>query len=70
MSLCYRLGRTSAAAGCVSEAAALTPFSHLVLYTRGLVHSASSEWEEARQCYRNALAIHPTHVDSLLQLGE
>ncbi|XP_038214313.1 tetratricopeptide repeat protein 7B [Zerene cesonia] len=67
--LCLRLGRSSAAAGCVSEAAALTPFSHLVLYTRGRVHSASGEWEEARQCYQNALAIHPTHIDSMVQLG-
>lgn len=67
--LCIRLGRVSAAAGCVSEAASLTPFSHLVLYTRGLVHAASSEWEEARQCFQNALAIHPTHLDSMVQLG-
>ncbi|XP_041980306.1 tetratricopeptide repeat protein 7B [Aricia agestis] len=67
--LCLRLGRVSAAAGCVSEAAALTPFSHLVLHTRGLVHAASEEWEEARQCFQNALAIHPTHLDSLVQLG-
>ncbi|XP_053604551.1 tetratricopeptide repeat protein 7B [Plodia interpunctella] len=67
--LCLRLDRVSAAAGCVSEAAALMPFSHLVLYTRGLVHAASSEWEEARQCFQNALAIHPTHLDSIVQLG-
>ncbi|CAH0675738.1 unnamed protein product [Chilo suppressalis] len=67
--LCLRLGRVSAAAGCVSEAAALTPYSHLVLYTRGLVHAASNEWEEARQCFQNALAIHPTHLDSMVQLG-
>ncbi|CAG5054643.1 unnamed protein product [Parnassius apollo] len=67
--LCLRLDRTHAAAGCVSEAAALTPHSHLVLYTRGLVHAASSEWEEARQCFQNALAIHPTHLDSMVQLG-
>ncbi|XP_063891491.1 tetratricopeptide repeat protein 7B [Helicoverpa armigera] len=67
--LCLRLGRVSAAAGCVSEAATLTPFSHLVLYTRGLVHAASSEWDEARQCFQNALAIHPTHLDSMVQLG-
>ncbi|XP_023935634.2 tetratricopeptide repeat protein 7B [Bicyclus anynana] len=67
--LCLRLDRVGAAAGCVSEAAALTPFSHLVLYTRGLVHAASAEWDEARQCFQNALAIHPTHLDSLVQLG-
>ncbi|XP_026744369.1 tetratricopeptide repeat protein 7B-like [Trichoplusia ni] len=67
--LCLRLGRVSAAAGCVSEATALTPFSHLVLHTRGLVHAASSEWDEARQCFQNALAIHPTHLDSMVQLG-
>ncbi|KAL0830889.1 hypothetical protein ABMA28_002991 [Loxostege sticticalis] len=67
--LCLRLGRVSAAAGCVSEAAALTPFSHLVLYTRGRVHAASGEWEEARTCFQNALAIHPTHLDSIVQLG-
>ncbi|XP_060801428.1 tetratricopeptide repeat protein 7B [Amyelois transitella] len=67
--LCLRLDRVSAAAGCVSEAAALMPFSHLVMYTRGLVHAASSEWEEARQCFQNALAIHPTHLDSIVQLG-
>ncbi|XP_069357886.1 tetratricopeptide repeat protein 7B [Maniola hyperantus] len=67
--LCLRLDRVGAAAGCVSEAATLTPFSHLVLYTRGLVHAASAEWDEARQCFQNALAIHPTHLDSLVQLG-
>ncbi|CAB3221778.1 unnamed protein product [Arctia plantaginis] len=67
--LCLRLGRVNAATGCVSEAATLTPFSHLVLYTRGLVHAAGSEWEEARQCFQNALAIHPTHLDSIVQLG-
>ncbi|XP_037296214.1 tetratricopeptide repeat protein 7B [Manduca sexta] len=67
--ICLRLGRVSAAAGCVSEATALTPFSHLVLYTRGMVHAASNEWEEARQCFQNALAIHPTHLDSMVQLG-
>lgn len=47
----------------------MTPFSHLVLYTRGLVHAASNEWDEARQCFQNALAIHPTHIDSMVQLG-
>ncbi|XP_068634003.1 tetratricopeptide repeat protein 7B [Battus philenor] len=67
--LCLRLGRTHEAAGCVAEAAGFTPHSHLVLYTRGLVHAASSEWEEARQCFQNALAIHPTHLDSMIQLG-
>ncbi|XP_013146967.1 PREDICTED: tetratricopeptide repeat protein 7B [Papilio polytes] len=67
--VCCRLDRTHAAAGCVAEAAALTPHSHLVLYTRGLVHAASGEWEEARGCFQNALAIHPTHLDSMVQLG-
>ncbi|CAH2084368.1 unnamed protein product [Euphydryas editha] len=67
--LCLRLGRVSAAAGCVSEAAALTPFSHLVFYTRGLVHAAGAEWSEARTCFQDALAIHPTHLDSIVQLG-
>ncbi|XP_045449881.1 tetratricopeptide repeat protein 7B [Melitaea cinxia] len=67
--LCLRLGRVSAAAGCVSEAAALTPFSHLVFYTRGLVHAASAEWSEARTCFQDALAVHPTHLDSIVQLG-
>ncbi|XP_072933032.1 tetratricopeptide repeat protein 7B [Epargyreus clarus] len=67
--LCLRLGRNTAAAGCVAEAAALTPYSHLVLYTRGMVHAACNEWEEARQCFQNALAIHPTHLDSMVQLG-
>ncbi|XP_013173159.1 PREDICTED: tetratricopeptide repeat protein 7B [Papilio xuthus] len=66
--LCLRLDRTHAAAGCVAEAAALTPHSHLVLYTRGLVHAARCEWEEARACFQNALAIHPTHLDSMVQL--
>ncbi|KPJ16062.1 hypothetical protein RR48_06017 [Papilio machaon] len=63
------LDRTHAAAGCVAEAAALTPHSHLVLYTRGLVHAANCEWEEAQACFQNALAIHPTHLDSMVQLG-
>ncbi|KAM3955692.1 tetratricopeptide repeat domain 7 [Aphomia sociella] len=67
--LCLRLDRVSAAAGCVSEAAALTPFSHLVLHTRGLVHAASGEWEAARQSFQDALAVHPTHLDSIVQLG-
>lgn len=43
----------------------------VVIYSqRGLVHAASAEWEEARQCFQNALAIHPTHLDSMVQLGE
>ncbi|XP_063381908.1 tetratricopeptide repeat protein 7B [Cydia fagiglandana] len=67
--LCLRLGRVAAAAGCVAEAAALAPASHEVLYTRGLVHEASQEWEEARQCFQNALALHPTHLDSIVHLG-
>lgn len=36
-----RSGRASAAAGCVAEAAALTPFSHLVLYTVSFVALSS-----------------------------
>ncbi|CAH2047655.1 unnamed protein product, partial [Iphiclides podalirius] len=36
---------------------------------RGLVHAASSQWEDARQCFQDALAIHPTHLDSMVQLG-
>ncbi|GBP53931.1 Tetratricopeptide repeat protein 7B [Eumeta japonica] len=67
--LCLRSRRAEAAAGCVAEAAALAPYSHLVFYTRGLVHGASGEWEEARQCFQNAIAIHPTHLDSIIQLG-
>ncbi|KAI8422060.1 hypothetical protein MSG28_009957 [Choristoneura fumiferana] len=67
--LCLRLGRVAAAAGCVAEAATLTPHSHLVLYTRGMVHETSGEWEEARQCFQNALALHPTHLDSIVHLG-
>lgn len=37
---------------------------------RGQVHAAGGEWEEARLCFQNALAIHPTHLDTIVQLGE
>ncbi|XP_052755595.1 uncharacterized protein LOC113510897 [Galleria mellonella] len=67
--LCLRMDRVSAAAGCVAEAAALTPYSHLVLYTRGLVQAADGSWAEARQSFQDALAVHPTHLDSIVQLG-
>ncbi|XP_059057458.1 tetratricopeptide repeat protein 7B [Achroia grisella] len=67
--LCLRLDRVSAASGCVAEAAALAPHSHLVLYTRGLVQAADGAWGAARQSFQDALALHPTHLDSIVQLG-
>lgn len=34
-----------------------------------MVHSQKQEWSEARQCFENAVAINPGHVNSLVQLG-
>ncbi|KAJ8670137.1 hypothetical protein QAD02_001396 [Eretmocerus hayati] len=53
----------------IQEASNIFPMSHLVMYTRGLLHEYKKEYEEAKQCYLNATAINPTHVKSLQHLG-
>lgn len=67
--LCLKINKIPLAWECVNEAASLQPYSHLVLYTRGLVHAARHEWEEARHSFQNALAVHPTHLDTIINLG-
>lgn len=34
-----------------------------------MVHCQKGEWAEARQCFQNAISINPSHVNSLVQLG-
>lgn len=44
--------------------------SYHLMHIRGLIHQYKSEYEEARQCFENSLAINPSHVSSLFQLGK
>jgi len=55
---------------CVQEAKLLMPMNYHLMYIRGLIHQHKSEFEEARQCFENSLAINPSHVCSLFQLGK
>jgi len=55
---------------CVQEAKLLMPMSYHLMYVRGLIHQNKNEFEEARQCFENSLAINPSHVCSLFQLGK
>merc|ERR1719510_152010 len=55
---------------CVNEARTLMPMSYNLLYVKGLIYEFKCEFEEARQCFENSLAINPSHVSSLFQLGK
>ena len=46
------------------------PMSYHLLYVCGLIHESKCEFEEARQYFENSLAINPSHVSSLFQLGK
>ena len=48
----------------------LMPMSYNLLYVKGLIYEFKCEFEEARQCFENSLAINPSHVSSLFQLGK
>lgn len=46
------------------------PMSYHLMYVRGLIHEVKHEFEDARQCYENSLAINPSHVSSLHHLAK
>jgi tetratricopeptide (TPR) repeat protein len=48
----------------------LMPMSYHLMYVRGLIHEVKHEFEDARQCYENSLAINPSHVSSLHHLAK
>merc|ERR1719361_3150448 len=52
------------------EAKLLMPMSYHLMHIRGLLYQHKNEFEEARQCFENSLAINPSHVSSLFQLGK
>ena len=54
---------------CATEARSLSPLSYHLTHVRGLIFEAKGEYEEARQCYENALAVNPSHVQSLQHLA-
>ena len=58
-----------AAEMCSTEARSLSPLSYHLTHVRGLIFEAKEEFEEARQCYENALAVNPSHVQSLQHLA-
>jgi len=35
---------------------------------RGLFHEKRNEFNEAKQCYQNAVTVHPAHLKSLQHL--
>lgn len=40
----------------------------ILVFQRGLLHEHKQEFVEAKLCYQNALAIHPTHMKSMQHL--
>ncbi|KAI5727260.1 hypothetical protein M8J76_017120 [Diaphorina citri] len=63
------LDQINAATACIQEATHIFPLSHHITYTRGLLHEKKNEFQEAKQCYLNAVSINPYHIKSLQQLG-
>ena len=39
-----------------------------MLIQRGLFHEKRNEFNEAKQCYQNAVTVHPAHLKSLQHL--
>jgi tetratricopeptide repeat protein 7 len=58
------------AENCVQEAALINPLSHLVMYMRGKTHVHFSQWNEAKQCFLNAVSANPQYPEGLRALGE
>ncbi|XP_034940307.1 tetratricopeptide repeat protein 7B [Chelonus insularis] len=63
------LDKPDAAALSLQEATNIFPMSHHIMYTKGLLHEYKSEYNEAKQCYQNAVAVNPYHIKSLQHLG-
>ena len=53
---------------CLKEVSSLSPLSHQMFYMRGLIHHARNQFKLAKQNYNDALAIHPYHFPTLIQL--
>ncbi|XP_076463678.1 tetratricopeptide repeat protein 7B-like [Babylonia areolata] len=63
------LDKVSEAEACVVETSSMFPLSHQVYFMRGRVLEHKQQFQEARICYENAIAINPGHTKSLLHLG-
>ncbi|KAL8622969.1 hypothetical protein ACOMHN_027090 [Nucella lapillus] len=59
----------SEAEACVVETSAMFPLSHQVYFMRGRILEHKQQFQEARICYENAIAINPGHTKSLHHLG-
>lgn len=40
----------------------------MLFIQRGLFHEKRNEFNEAKQCYQNAVTVHPSHLKSLQHL--
>ncbi|TMW53219.1 hypothetical protein DOY81_001695 [Sarcophaga bullata] len=58
------------ALNCIHEASSIYPLSHQIMYMRGLVCVYLEQWNEAKQCFLNAVAANPNHTEALRALGE
>ncbi|XP_013105951.2 tetratricopeptide repeat protein 7B isoform X3 [Stomoxys calcitrans] len=58
------------ALNCIHEASQIYPLSHQIMYMRGLVCVFQEQWNEAKQCFLNAVAANPNHTEALRALGE
>nr|XP_044993577.1 tetratricopeptide repeat protein 7A [Jaculus jaculus] len=54
---------------CIQEAAGLFPTSHSVLYMRGRLAEVKGSFEEAKELYKEALAVNPDGVPIMHSLG-
>ncbi|GBM52501.1 Tetratricopeptide repeat protein 7B [Araneus ventricosus] len=67
--LYLRQGQLKEAEASIMEANALFPLSHQLMVMKGRVHECRHEYEEAKLCFQNAVAVNPFHVKALQHLS-
>ncbi|CAL1283803.1 unnamed protein product [Larinioides sclopetarius] len=67
--LYLRQGQLKEAEASIMEANALFPLSHQLMVMKGRVHECRQEYEEAKLCFQNAVAVNPFHVKALQHLS-
>ena len=63
-----KLGKIDESERCLKELNSLNPLCSQMFYIRGLINDAKQQFKLAKQNYNDALAIHPFHLPTLIQL--